>query len=239
MKRLLLLKFGPTDPRFIQKHGDFEDLFIKVLGVDASDIEIQDPSMGESLPEPAEYKGILLMGSHSNVPDAHPWIETASEWIRRSHETKIPILGVCFGHQLLNHALGGVSGKNPNGSEFGTVPITTTEAARTNPLYSAMPSTFRAQVSHAQCALELPKGAVHLASSEKDPHQSFHMPPASWGVQFHPEFDAAASTHSVREFEKNLRAEGQNVGDLLKEVEETPESMHILTNFKKIMEGKR
>ena len=237
MKCLLILKFGSASPSFIQNHGDFEDLFIKYLGLDESEIKIKDPSKGESLPDPVEYKGILIMGSLNNFPEAHPWIETTSEWIRGAHETKTPILGICFGHQLLNHALGGISGKNPNGSEFGTVTVTTSEAARTNPLYSGIHAVFPAQVSHAQSALELPKGAIQLASSEKEPHQSFHVPPASWGVQFHPEFDADVSAFSIKEFSDNLKSEGQDVEQLLKNVKETPESISILTNFIKIMEG--
>ena len=115
--------------------------------------------------------------------------------------------------------------------------IQTTQAARKNPLFSGLPSSFPAQVSHGQSALELPEDAIHLASSDIEPNQAFHIPPASWGVQFHPEFDAAVTAFITKEFSDTLESEGQDVERLLKNVEETPESVSILTNFKQIMEG--
>ena len=237
VKRLLILKFGPASPTFIRKHGDFEDLFIEQMQIGKSDFEVLDPSQGDDLPDPADYAGVLLMGSHANVTDGFEWIERVSEWIRSVHNAGTPMLGVCFGHQLLNHALGGVSGDNPNGREFGTVEITTTEAAKQNRLFDGLPGAFPAQVSHAQSALALPSGAVRLASSEKEPNQAFHLPPASWGVQFHPEFDASVSSFLVQEFADALRSEGQNVERLLQEAREAAESVTILKNFKQIIEA--
>ena len=239
MKPLLIIKFGPATPLFIERHGNFEDLFIETLEIERSLIEIVDPSEGEDLPDPAPFSGVLLMGSHANVTDRLEWIDSTAAWIRGVVKGGIPLLGVCFGHQLLAHATGGKTDNNPNGREFGTVAISLDEAAKQDRLFTGLPDSFPVHVSHAQSVHELPPGAVHLASSARDPNQAFHLPPCAWGVQFHPEFNAEITYFSIHEFAEPLRSEGQDLDRLLAEVKDAPESILVLKNFKRIIQEKQ
>jgi GMP synthase (glutamine-hydrolysing) len=93
----------------------------------------------ERLPSPEsvqqKYCGVIFSGSRFNTTEDIPWLESACEWIRKvvgrgrtnigsGSEPLFPVLGICFGHQLLAKALGGVAGFNPNGPELGSVRLT-------------------------------------------------------------------------------------------------------------------
>jgi len=82
---------------------------------------------------------------------------------------------------------------NPAGLEFGTVAITTTSEAASDPLFCHLVPRFSAHTCHAQTVMRLPAGAIRLASSDQDAHQAFRMGNRCWGVQFHPEFDQIAA----------------------------------------------
>lgn len=78
----------------------------------------------EVLPSSVEEGAVLIGGSpHNPVEKDQPWIDRLEELIRIMHARQKPILGVCFGHQLIAQALGGKTEKNPKGREFGTATI--------------------------------------------------------------------------------------------------------------------
>lgn len=82
----------------------------------------------------------------------------------------MPALGICYGHQLLGHALGGTVGNHPDGGEFGTVEVRLLPEAAADPLFAGLPAVFPAQLFHRQSVLYLPSGAQVLASSQREPH---------------------------------------------------------------------
>ena len=67
---------------------------------------------------------VVVTGAHDMVPEHALWSETASAWLRELVGRQVPTLGICYGHQLLAHALGGEVGYHPRGSEVGTVSVT-------------------------------------------------------------------------------------------------------------------
>ena len=123
---------------------------------------------------------ILSGGPRSTLEPDAPDIDF--EYLR---SLNVPVLGVCFGHQLLSHALGGRVGKNPQGVEGGTVEVRF--EASDDPLFGPMPLCADLQAHHYETVLEAPSGSIVLASSERDRHQVLRHAPAAWGVQFHPE----------------------------------------------------
>jgi GMP synthase (glutamine-hydrolysing) len=108
--------------------------------------------------------------------------------LRDAVASGLPILGVCYGHQLLAHALGGRVDYHASGREIGTVGIERLPAAEQDALLAAVPQQFSAHASHQQSVLELPAGAVTLARSAHDPNHAVRYAPRVWGLQFHPEF---------------------------------------------------
>ena len=120
MKKLQIIKTGDTFPEIKAVDGDFEDMFASSLeGIDVN-ITVYDARGQQPLPKPSDYAGVIITGSHSMVTDCEPWSERLLPFIRKVHETKLPTLGVCYGHQLIAKALGGVIDLHPDGPQAGS-----------------------------------------------------------------------------------------------------------------------
>ena len=141
------------------------------------------------------------------------------------------MLGICYGHQLLAHALGGRVAPNPRGREIGSVEVETLPAAREDPLLCGLPERFIAQATHVESVVELPVPATLLARSRGDPHQAFRVGALAWGVQFHPEFDTDVIRGYLEARREILRREGRDPEALLAEVRESAGAGSLLRRF--------
>jgi GMP synthase (glutamine-hydrolysing) len=231
MGKTLIIKVGTTLPTLLSYKGDFEDWIFQGLGIDQSDVQVIDARDGGRLPAPDPFAGVVITGSHAYVTDHEPWSERTAEWLRQAVARQVPLLGVCYGHQLLAYALGGAVGDNPQGYEFGTVPVHLTSDAKCDLLLSDYTSPIRAHVSHAQSVLQLPEGAKRLAYSAHDENQAFVVGSVAWGVQFHPEFDAEIVAAYIESHTEPLREQGQDPDELLRACEDTPCGSLILKRF--------
>ena len=231
LKPILIVKTGSTYPDMAARFGDFEDWFLRRLDPSSRPIHIVCPQAGEDLPPLEPTGGVIITGSHDMVTEKHPWSERTALWVKDAVDRKIPVLGVCYGHQLLAHALGGVVGDNPGGKEFGTVPVRLSGRANADRLFQGLPDVFGVQACHTQSVLQLPAGATLLASSDMVPHHAFSGGECAWGVQFHPEFDADVLRCYIRRFADDLAAQGADVEGMLNAVRETPRSEELLRRF--------
>jgi GMP synthase (glutamine-hydrolysing) len=165
------------------------------------------------------------------VTERLDWSERAAGWLRRALDAGTPILGICYGHQLLAHALGGEVGNNAKGREFGTVEVALQGAAQGDALLGGLPRLIRVHVGHTQSVLRLPEGAVRLASNPWDANQAVRFAPSAWGVQFHPEFDAGIVREYIAHYSGLLSAEGQDAAHLAGNVSETAFGPTLLRRF--------
>lgn len=189
-RKILIIKTGSTMESLRSRRGDFEDWILDGMDVRPSTVSTVDVHAGSALPEPAGLAGIVITGSHDMVTQRLEWSEKTAAWLRDAVAAGVPTLGICYGHQLLAHALGGVVGYNPRGPEMGTSDIELLETARADALFEGLPPVLKGHESHSQSVLSLPRGAVRLATNEWDENQAFRVDDCAWGVQFHPEFDA-------------------------------------------------
>jgi GMP synthase (glutamine-hydrolysing) len=187
-RKFLIVQTGNTLPAVRRRHGDFPGWFQRGLGLHRNEIVIVRAHAGETLPDPRSYAGAIVTGSPSMVSERLGWSEATARWLREAIPAGLPILGVCYGHQLLAHALGGRVDYHANGREIGTVAIERLPTAADDALMDVAPTHFRAHASHRQSVLELPTGAVVLAGSAHDPHHAVRYAARVWGLQFHPEF---------------------------------------------------
>jgi GMP synthase (glutamine-hydrolysing) len=226
---MLIVKTGTARTALGDADSDFEDWFARGLG---RPVQVCSVFEGDELPAPHAVGGVVVTGSAAMVSDGDEWAETTAAWLRNAIGAGVPILGVCYGHQLLAHALGGRVGPNPRGREIGTIEVSLTDAAAADPLFGGLPARLDVQATHMESVLELPPGAALLASSALDPHHAFRIPgrPA-WGLQFHPEFSAAATRRYTEAKRHDMLAEGLNPDRLLAGVRETPVGTEILVRF--------
>jgi GMP synthase (glutamine-hydrolysing) len=231
---MLVVKTGHTYPEMVSRFGDFEAWVAACLDPSAATIETISPFAGEALPEPLSVGGIIVTGSHDMVTDRQPWSEMTADWIKRAVESDVPLLGICYGHQLLAHAMGGAVADNPNGKEIGTVTISLTGHGRRDRLFAGMPATFAAHACHTQSVLRLPEGATLLASSAADAHHAFAIGKRAWGVQFHPEFSAQILRQYIQRAGEELGKQGDDIRGRLAAVQETPQSRALLRRFQRL-----
>ncbi|WP_013321105.1 glutamine amidotransferase [Gloeothece verrucosa] len=236
-KPILIIKTGKTLTSIPAEKGDFEDWIISKMGISRQETIIAEVYKTFALPNFDEISGVVITGSSSMVTDHHDWSEKTAAWLVDAVRQELPILGICYGHQLLAYALGGEVGKNPKGCEFGTVDIDLDEKAAQDPLLRGLPSTIKAHICHQQSVLKLPDHAIVLASSEKDPYQAFKIGEVVWGVQFHPEFDPEISREYINFDRENLIKEQQDPDKLIEQITDTPYSNTILKRFFKVIQG--
>ncbi len=189
--RLAILKTGETVPAVIERHGDYDAMFRAVLDPLGLQIQVVDAFRGAALPDLQDYDFAIISGSPQSVTTPEPWTEALAAWSRDAHQARKPVLGVCYGHQLLAYALGGTVRPTTGGFEIGTVDIELTEAGQEDPLLGALtdaddPPRFH-QV-HGDVVGTLPPDAVHLAKNGHTELQAFRLGDRTWAVQFHPEF---------------------------------------------------
>ncbi len=237
MNDILVLKTGTTLPALRARQGDFEDWVISGLDVPPDRVVVIDVRVNVDLPEPGDVAGVIITGSHSMVTDHEPWSERAAAWLRPAAERRTPMLGICYGHQLLAYALGGEVGNNPRGHETGTVKVYLNETGYADRLLGGLANPLRVQVSHQETVLGLPPGARCLAWSDRDAHQAFLAGANVWGVQFHPEFNADAMRAYAQNEQEILRAEGQDPAWISAQVEETIYGRQVLQRFAQIALG--
>jgi GMP synthase (glutamine-hydrolysing) len=193
LKPLLILQTGSASPSVSRQYGDYDRMFIRACGLEEAEaqgrLRCVHVERGERPEPPGAWAGVLVTGSDAMVSDRLPWSEAAAGWLRDALDADLPVFGVCYGHQLLAHALGGEVADHPAGQELGTHEIALSPSAGQEPLLEGIPPCFAANLFHLQTVTVLPKGATVLAASAHDPHQILRYAPMVWSTQFHPEFD--------------------------------------------------
>ena len=227
----LLMKTGETLAPLRAQGEDFEDWIRSGLGLSIEETPPVSVHMGDLLPPVSTLAGVVITGSPAMLTDGAAWNLVAVHWLRDALALGLPVLGICYGHQLLAHACGGHVDYHPNGREIGTVPVALTAAAFGDALLGGLPSRFLAHTSHSQAVLRLPDSAVLLGASAHDAHQAFRIGERAWGVQFHPEFTARIMRTYVQVRHAVLREEGFDVDTLLRDVVETPAASAVLRRF--------
>ena len=231
MRPLLIVKSGKTLPELVARRGDYEDWISAGMGLARSRVAIAPVYEDASLPEPASLAGVVVTGSSAMVSQRAPWSERTAVWLASAALAGTPVLGICYGHQLLAHSLGGRVGPNPRGREIGSIEVSLHDAARGDPLFAELPAQVRMQASHVEAVLELPAGARLLASSRGDPHQAFAVADHAWGVQFHPEFDADVVRTYLEARRDAVSAEGLDPDALLCGASDSPHGVALLRRF--------
>jgi GMP synthase (glutamine-hydrolysing) len=216
-KRIVLLKPGVTSSRAVL--GDYEVWFQRTCGdVELTPVELH---AGEKPPDVSAFDGAIMTGSPLSVTQPLDWMHEAAEWLVRAEK---PVLGVCFGHQLLAWRHGGRVMRNPLGRELGTVTVELTDEGRASPLFSGVEVRFEVQATHEDVVAEVPP-SVRVLAKNAFGLQALQFSDRCFGVQFHPEMDAASIRYCIAS--KDTRPEDREKA----EARETPWGERVLRQF--------
>ncbi|MEY2571426.1 MAG: hypothetical protein QOE63_1776 [Acidimicrobiaceae bacterium] len=175
--RVGLLMCDHVDGRFRAIAGDYDDMF----GALFSDLDLVPyDAVGGVLPKAADdCDAWLLTGSRHSAYDDEPWISALSAFVRDLHVAGAPTVGICFGHQLLAHALGGRVERAASGWGVGA-----------HAIERSADLEWRLLFMHQDQVVALPDDGVVLGSTDHCPVAALQIGPSMVGVQAHPEFSA-------------------------------------------------
>jgi GMP synthase (glutamine-hydrolysing) len=176
--------------------------------------------------------GVIISGSPRDAWSEDPVNHRLMELVLACRQAGTPVLGVCYGHQIVARALGGKVARHPQGLELGNTPVRLTEAGRRSPIFQGFPHEFDVLSSHSDEVVEMPPGGELTVEGRFTANQGFQWGDRIFGVQFHPETDP-----EVLRFIWSLRLEQWqpkvpfNLAQRLGEFRPTPQAAAVLPNF--------
>jgi len=231
--KVVVIVTGDPVPTVHARRGDYGDIIMDTIGdawpgpwhtVDARCEQLEvDPN-----------SALIITGSAASVHERREWMLRTEASLRSIVHSGVPVLGVCFGHQLLAQALGGDVQPSDIGREMSTIVVETVAA---DPLLDGLEGSFAANACHRDSVVRLPENTEVLARSNGDPHQCLRFSSRCYGVQFHPEFDAAVMRDMVEARRPQLDTEGLDADQLWERARNTPDAARIFQNFLVIATG--
>ena len=187
------------------EYGSYQTMFQKGIDDSASEIKLTaiHCHKGESLPMPGAYDGYVISGSKYGVYEDLPWILELQEFVRQCWAQHIKMVGVCFGHQLIAHSLGGKTEKADVGWGFG---IHTTKITQAQPWMDSPGELINGQyklvVIHQDQVVDVPPAFRTIGENDFCPNSMIVADNKMLGIQGHPEFNKRYC-----EFRANARRE--------------------------------
>jgi GMP synthase-like glutamine amidotransferase len=187
MPRITIIETGLVNEPTRSRYGSFPQMFGRMIRAADAQVELDTVSVisSEMLPDPKSLQAILLTGSPAGVYDALDWIAPLEDFVRKAYAAKIPMAGICFGHQLMAQALGGVVRKSDKGWGIGRHVY---DIAPGNGVIEGERIAIAA--SHQDQVIAPPPGARTILSSAFAEHAGLlYGNGSALSVQPHPEFD--------------------------------------------------
>lgn len=183
----------------------------------------------DAAPSLEGYNGLVVLGGPMSVNhlERHPHLGTEMRLIEQALQKDLPVLGICLGAQLIAKTLG--SRVYPNDEkEIGWYDVSPTEMARSDPVAAHFREREKLFQWHGD-TFDIPKGAVHLASSPACANQAFRYGPNVYALQFHLEVDEPMIERwlTVPTHVKEIESLGGKI-DPQKILHETPAHIHRL-----------
>jgi GMP synthase (glutamine-hydrolysing) len=221
---IAVIVHGPS--RFLQVDSVLEEN-------DASSVPVLAYT-GEEIPDLTSFDAIILSGGEYPPAkfDQVAFLQQERERVLEAIDEGVPVFGICLGHQLLAHWLGGRVDQSPQ-FEVGWQVVTLSEEGLEDPLLQGIDGQFYAFLWHWDQIVELPAGAVNLASSDLCAIQAFRYRDLPvWGVQSNPQYDArlAQSVLLGAEWLTDLGVDIEEMAELGFEVDDGSQD-RIFNNF--------
>jgi GMP synthase-like glutamine amidotransferase len=189
--KVTILETGRAPGRLAEDYPRYPEMFVLLLLKSDERLTFETIAVidGAPPPDPAQCEAVLITGSPAGVYDATPWMDPMRSFVREAFATRTPMVGVCFGHQIIADAMGGVVRKSEKGWGVGRH---TYEITERRPWMTHAGPRVSLSVSHQDQVIVPPPGAATLARSAHTEHAMLAYPNAPViSLQGHPEFSDA------------------------------------------------
>jgi GMP synthase-like glutamine amidotransferase len=132
---------------------------------------------GAEFPDPSDYEGFVLPGSEVGVYDDTPWMRPLEDYLRLLRDLRKPLLGICFGHQMMAHSFGGRAAKAGYGMCVG------------RRRFYVQDTELDVSVMHQDQVLTPPPNAKVIGASDYCPNAVIAYDFPALSCQFHPEYE--------------------------------------------------
>jgi GMP synthase-like glutamine amidotransferase len=186
MPRVTIIETGIVSPKNRERHGSYPQMFARMIGAADASVTFNTVGIpaGEPMPDVESLEAVLITGSVAGVYDGLDWIAPLEAFVRAAHGKKVPMVGVCFGHQLIAQALGGTVRKSEKGFGLGRHVY---DVAPNNGLIDG--PQIALACSHQDQVITPPADATTILSSDFTPHAGLlYAGGTTLSVQAHPEF---------------------------------------------------
>jgi GMP synthase-like glutamine amidotransferase len=171
-----ILQTGLAPDTLAPEMGDYPDMFARLLGGHGFTFRTWRVVDGEFPAAVTEADGWLITGSRHGVYEDHPWIPPLEAFIRAAFAKRVPLVGICFGHQIVAQAMGGKVARYDGGWAVGATD------------YNFGGETLTLNAWHRDQVIEAPKGAQVIATNDHCANAALLYDDRALTVQAHPEF---------------------------------------------------
>ncbi|MBU3030572.1 type 1 glutamine amidotransferase [Paracoccus marinaquae] len=177
--RIGILQCGQSPAQLKDELGDYPDMFLRLLDGRGFEFDIYHVEEMQFPQDIHDADGWLLTGSRHGAYEGHAFIPPLEEFIRRAYAASVPMVGICFGHQIIAQALGGKVVKHPGGWAVGAQD------------YDFGGQPVRLNAWHQDQVVTIPREAEVAGRNEFCEHAALVYGDRAFTVQAHPEFDDA------------------------------------------------
>jgi GMP synthase-like glutamine amidotransferase len=171
-----ILQTGLAPDVLKDEMGDYPEMFARLLAGHGFDFVTYRVVEGEFPATVEDCEGWLITGSRHGAYEDHPWIPPLEDFIRHAYWAHVPIVGICFGHQIVAQAMGGKVERYPEGWAVGATD------------YDFGGKTLRLNAWHRDQVTEVPPLAEVVASNDFCANAALLYGDRALTVQAHPEF---------------------------------------------------
>lgn len=177
--RIGILKCGQSPEALRGELGDYDTMFERLLAGRGFDFASYHVEAMQFPPDVHAAQGWLLTGSRHGSYEDHAFIAPLEDFIRAAFGDQVPLVGICFGHQIIAQALGGRVVKHPGGWSVGAQD------------YDFDGERITLNAWHQDQVARRPQGAKVVARNEFCENAALVYPGRAFTVQAHPEFSDA------------------------------------------------
>lgn len=193
--RLGILETGRPPEPLAEDYPDYPRMMADWLGMPVASMS-QFAVLDNEFPNaPSDADLWVITGSRFGAYEDLPWIKPLEVFIRKCRDAHVPMVGICFGHQIIAQALGGVVEKSEKGWGVGVHEYAITDWP---PALGDAPENIRLQALHQDQVVKMPEGGETIASSEFCENAAIWYPGFAVTFQGHPEFSTEYASQILR-----------------------------------------